>query len=106
MPWFFRFILALNIAYCSFGLVLKHLPTWRMFEQIEPLEYTLTDSKNMPVHLQDYLPKGAYINTMKMLLPVVTFVCEHHRNRAPFVFKENFSKVRMEVGPVDCNAHI
>lgn len=102
MPWRFRILLALNFAWCCLGLMTKSLPAWRMFESVDPLSMRLKDSRGTSLDLGNYLPKGTIITHRESLLPLLRFICEHHRDQAPFVFTEAYSRSRAEFGPPNC----
>ena len=98
----FRFLLILNVVYCCFGLVTKLVPAWRMFERVEPLNFTLTDAFGNPIDVRSYLPAGAYINSLRALLPVLGFICERGHHPRPLRFIEMSRGVKLEIGPGDC----
>lgn len=106
MPWRFRILLALNFGWCCLALVTKSLPAWRMFESVDPLSVSLRDSKGNPLEVSSYLPEGTIITHRESLLPLLRFICEHHRDQAPFVFTEAYAHSRAEISTPDCEIHL
>lgn len=103
MPWYYRVLLILNIAYCCVGLMTKKLPAWGMFAKVEATDFHLVDAQGLPIEINSYLPVGAYLTSKKAALPVVQFICEKNQTRAPLMFSESISgfKINLPIGKCD-----
>ena len=51
MPLYCRIFLFLNLVYCCVGLVTKRVPAWRMFDQVDPLQFQLRDSSGALIEI-------------------------------------------------------
>jgi hypothetical protein len=101
MPWGFRILFALNLAYCTMGVVSGRFPSWRMFERAEPLAEELRDRSGELIDLRAYVPRDAYLTDLDSVLAVATFICAAHPERGPFVMTESHHALRRESGD-DC----
>lgn len=96
LPWGYRIVLAANLAFCTAGLVVPTLPSWRMFEAIPDPRYALTDATGAPVRAEDFLPRDAYSFRAETLVRVARFVCERALAPAPLVLEAGGRRVRIE----------
>ncbi len=106
MGFVFRAMLVLNLVYCLVGFLTNTLPVWRMFESLTPMNVSLLDKDGASIDIRAYLPSDAYILNSRQVSEVVTFICENHRDRGPFVLTEKISKKTVEVDPSDCQTKL
>lgn len=84
-----RAILVLNVLYCLLAAVQPGLPGWHMFEDVERIDHTLVDRDGARVDVFASLPRGAHLVDRGELHEVVRWICEQHRDRAPYVLEED-----------------
>jgi hypothetical protein len=97
-----RALIALNLLYCTWALFEPRLPGWKMFDSAEPLAYRLHDRDGVEVRVTDSLPRGAYLLEHDDVAEVVTWICEHERERAPFRYVEPTRGIDVMLGPERC----
>lgn len=103
-----RALLALNILYCMLALAQDGIPGWRMFESVENVRYELLDKDHQNIDVRGWLPRGANVVDRSELRNIVSFVCEHERARAPFVYTEASTGLVVTLtaeGPKGCRIH-
>ncbi len=97
-----RVLLGLNFTFCTVGLITGSLPVWRMFAQVETVNYELHDARGTPIDLRDSLPPTAYLLNMKTYLRVLSRFCEQNRPAAPLVFVDKTRHRTLRIGPENC----
>jgi hypothetical protein len=102
MPWGYRALFLLNVAYCVAGLISGRLPAWRMFERVEPLAEDFRDASGVRIDLRALLPRDAYPTDLESLLPVAEFACARLVVRGPFTLSEKHRGFRKELRADDC----
>jgi hypothetical protein len=76
-------LLVLNLAYCVSALFVDGLPGWKMFEAVETVSYSLTDTQGRTIDVRDYLPRNAYLIDRQQLQRVVQFIRTREASRGP-----------------------
>jgi hypothetical protein len=99
-----RALLVLNVLYCVLAAAQEGLPGWHMFESVEKIDHALRDRDGVAIDVKDSLPRGAHLVDRSELHEIVRWICEHERERAPFVFEEPGLAPRT-LGPEDCRVH-
>jgi hypothetical protein len=100
-----RALLVLNVLYCLLAAAQEGLPGWHMFESVERLDHTLRDRDGVPIDVRASLPRGAHLVDRGELRAIVTWICEHERARAPFVYEEGSPPTLRATLDADCRIH-
>lgn len=80
-------LLVLNLLYCTSGLFLDDLPSWKMFESVAPLSYRLSDAQGRSIDVHDYLPSNAQLIDQQQLRRIVQFIRTREAARGPLQFE-------------------
>ena len=102
MPLKFKILLILNILYCTIASIVDDLPGWKMFQEVEKIEYRLQDKNANEVDLYNYVPRDAFLLELNAVISVVEFICRKRADLAPFVFEEKFSSIHRTLKPGHC----
>ena len=104
LPWPYRVLLVVNLAYCVTGLVSRGFPAWRMFEHIADPRYELTDAAGRRYRVEDYLPRDAYNFRPEMLVAVARFACARGDTGNPLSLSVGESRFVIERDGAGCRS--
>jgi hypothetical protein len=89
-------VLAANLAFCTAGLVLTRLPSWRMFESIPDPRHVITDAAGMRFRAEDYMPRDAYSFRSETVVKIAVFACERGDATPPITIEVGGQQFRVE----------
>ena len=94
-------ILLLNIVCCTESSLMG-VPAWGMFRRVDPLSYSLRDRRGRALDVRDHVAASQYIVSARQLSKIVGFICRKEPERAPFLFEEKNSGLKLEVKAPEC----
>lgn len=77
----------LNIAYCVAAVFVEGLPGWKMFQEVQLLDYELRDRAGQAIDVRAYLPRDAYLIDEVQLRRVAQFISQREFARGPLLFR-------------------
>ena len=96
LPRGYQIVLAANLAFCVTGLVVRQLPSWRMFESIPDPRHVMTDGAGRALRAEDYMPRDAYSFRQETLVNIAIFACQRGDVTPPITLQAGDRRFRIE----------